>query len=325
MKKPKTQRIHISNIGAGLLVFGIFLAQPVLAQTYKTWQNPDATQQPAANNGNVGQATDKRLLDLKDQLNNMIDKAERDRAADPTFLRDLRDLANSFDRPSMVSVLADDFADGDFSHNPSWTVAAGRYWIEKDWGLRNALEETKATTSNSSSDSGSNDAVAQIFGNILKQALGGRVKNSDQQAAPEKTQTTAIYTAVAIGNAFRIELDISSWVNQGGFILGPYQGDGRDRGYRLIYRVNGAIELAVKSRNGLRVIASKPGPFILEDSKLHTVEWLRENDGMMQISLDDKLLIEHRDLSFRDPFTGFGMATNGGDFIVKRVSISATP
>ena len=116
-----------------ILIFSafVFLSLPVAAeQKYSTWSNPDG-----------GGGTTKELVD---KLNALIDEAEKSRAADPVFLRDLRALTSGFAvpqnvAPQNVSVLSDDFSDGDFNSNPVWNVSEGRFWIEKDWGLRSAI------------------------------------------------------------------------------------------------------------------------------------------------------------------------------------------
>ncbi len=306
-------------------IFTITLALTVMqmpsllaAQTYQTWQNPDETtgqQSPEAQ-----AASDARLKAIVDRLNAMVDQAEADRAADPKFLQDLRDLANGFDRPWAKQVLFDTFTDDDFTQNPVWTIGTGRYWIEKDWGLRNALDDVKATDSGSTSK----DAAAQIFGQILNQALGGSSSGSSSSTATG-VQPTSIFADTPITNAFSIEVDVSSWVGEGEFIIGPYQGGKRESGYRLSYTVGAGLALRIKSRTGARTIAIDPGPFALEDKKVHMLQWTRTADGTMQVSLDGETVLDVRDVSFRDPFNGFGMATRGGDFIIKRVSIHAIP
>jgi hypothetical protein len=99
-------------------------------QTYSTWSNPDGS----------AAASQSRMQELVDELNSLIDKAEQARAANPKFLRDLRDLARGYHRPWRKKVLDDSFIDGDFTANPTWTVASGKYWVEKGWGLRSAVE-----------------------------------------------------------------------------------------------------------------------------------------------------------------------------------------
>jgi hypothetical protein len=54
------------------------------AQQYQQWNDPD---QPVTA---AKAAADTRLQDFVDRLNALIDEAEKARAADPQFLRDLR-------------------------------------------------------------------------------------------------------------------------------------------------------------------------------------------------------------------------------------------
>ena len=117
-----------------LIVLTLLFAMisPVRAQTkYSTWSKPNRGPGPGT------------TRDMIKRLDKLIDAAEKARAADPAFLRDLRDLARSYDAaaslPANRTVLSDDFADGDFTANPVWTVSTGRYWVERGWGLRSAI------------------------------------------------------------------------------------------------------------------------------------------------------------------------------------------
>ncbi len=305
----KTRRglIRYFLIGVIFSLVSLPYAKNAMAQTYSTWENPDQPSSQAID--------DARLKEVLDRLNALIDQAEKDRAADPKFLQDLRDLATGYDRPWTNQVLYDDFADGDYTQNPAWTIGQGRYWIEKNWGLRNGLDEVKQSSSTSK------DAAAQIFGQILNQALGGSGSSSTQSGI----QPTSIFASAAISNAFSIEVDLSSWVNEGELVIGPYQGSDRVAGYRLSYTVGKGLALRIKSRSGSRTIALEPGPFTLEDKKVHKILWTRTADGTMRVDLDGKNILDVRDVSFRDPFIGFGMATRGGDFIIKQVSIHGMP
>ncbi len=295
------------------LFVSLGISDKAQAQTYQSWENPDATGMPAPQ-GAVQPASDERLADLIKRLNALVDRAEKDKAADPVFLQDLRALSHGFDRPWSTRVLFDDFADGDFTRGTPWTVASGRYWIEKGWGLRNALDPAKNTTT-------SKDPAAVLLGNILNKALGKETTTNSKA----KYQPTTIYTPAPIANAFSIELGFTSWLGEGTFLMGPYQGEKRDAAYLLIYSVGGGLELQVRSTRGVRTIGSAPGPFKLEDKKVHTVLWTRTADGTMAITLDGKAVINVRDNSFRDAFSGFGVSTRGGDFIVKQVVVDAGP
>tara|TARA_B100000315_G_C14584675_1_gene592302 strand:+ start:2928 stop:3281 length:354 start_codon:yes stop_codon:yes gene_type:complete len=99
-------------ISAAVLI--IFSAQSGSAQTkYNTWNDPNAPT-PA-----VGQQASNDLQKLIDELNKMVGEAERDRAAAPAFLRDLRDLTRRYDVPWRVDLVSETFSDGNFTANPT--------------------------------------------------------------------------------------------------------------------------------------------------------------------------------------------------------------
>jgi hypothetical protein len=204
------------------LVAVILLHTAALAQTsrYQPYDN-----QPA-------QTVD-RSQELIDALNKLIDEADRARAADPRFLRDLRDLANRYDRPWRVTLLHDDFRDGDIAKNPAWTVKAGEYTIDWRDGLRSRIEPASATTAQDTQpqqDQGKQDAGKALLGALLREVLkdpkdqGSQEQQTQQQAAP-RTTYSQIYSAVPITNAFAINLELSSYEKRGRFAFGPYQGN----------------------------------------------------------------------------------------------------
>jgi hypothetical protein len=305
---------RIASLVATALIWGILSAPPALAQTtYQSWGDPD---EPSVQNTS-GAVTDERLQSLIKDLDAILTQAEKDKAGDPLFLRDLRNLVRSYTNPFPNLVLHEDFSDGDYTQNPVWTVGAGRYFMEKGWGIRNALDTTKTT------NTGTGDPGVDLLVGILGKALGGNTATTP--SSTKAIQPTSIFTDAVIANAFSIEMSASSWVKEGRLAIGPYQGTTRNAGYRLIYTIGGSIDLIAKFASGARTIDSNPGPFMLEDKKVHTFTWTRDKNGQMKVGLDGTTLFDVRDASFRDPFEGFGMATNGGDFIVKSVDIYTTP
>ncbi len=288
------------------LITLLVAAAPASAQTYGTWQDPDAE----AENDNS------RLQDLVSRLRAIVDQAEKDRAADPLLLQDLRALADNYDRAASDVVLSDDFSDGDFTANPAWRVIEGRYWVEKDWGLRNALEAQRTSSTGSGED-----LAAQIFGQVLTQALGGGSSSS----GPASMQPTVIVTDALITNAFSARIAVTSWVDDGRLIMGPWQSEQTRAGYRLVYNVGGSIDLVAVSGNGARIISSASGPYRLEDKAVHEIVWDRDRDGAMRVTLDGVTIIETSDRGFRDDFSMWGFASRDGDFIVKSVTVASTP
>ncbi len=288
------------------------VALPVSAeQKYSTWSNPDAPQ------GTI----DKRTDELVDKLNALIDDAEKARAADPVFLRDLRELARSYSGPRYTSVLVDDFADGDFAANPVWTVSEGRYWIEKDWGLRSAVTQTASAPQQEEKKADGKDLAIAILGAVLKQAT--KDNGSNTQSAPTEPQLAAIHSKAVITNAFSIEFEFSSWQPEGRFDVGPYQGTNTNSGYRLTYAPGGTLSLIRTSSRGTSVIQQAANAIPLEDQKSHTVLWTRDASGQMSVSIDGKAVLTAADRGFSDPFDGVTIVNMGGDYIIKRIAVSS--
>ncbi len=297
----------------GLFVFALVGAPASAQERYSPW--PGAEPSVSADR--------ERLQGFVDRLNTLIDKGEKARAADPRFLRDLRDLGRGYDRPWRKLVLADDFGDGNFTADPAWTVTAGRYWVEGGWGLRSKVDPAATQPQPQQQEKLSDrDAALAILGTILGQAAG-RGKRGEP-AATGVAATAAIHTGVRITNAFAIEIDLSSWLGQGRLEFGPYRGADRATGYRLAYTPGGGLELLRVSPWGSSVIERVAGPLTLEDKKAHRIEWTRRPDGAMAVTVDGKALFTAVDRGFTDPFDGFLMVNRGGDYILKRLAVYGT-
>ncbi len=287
----------------------LLLPATASAQQYQQWNNPDNSAAPA---------NDARLKAFTERLGELIDKAEKDRAADPRFLQDLRDLANGTNTPSSRQLLSDDFSDGDFTQNPVWTVAQGKYWVEKGWGLRSSVIKQAETEQRSQSGK---DAAAAIFGQILQQAIDPDGKSASGSGSTSSADTpAAIRTAVPISNAFRLEMEFSSWAAPGRLEIAVYQ---NTADYILAYQPGGAFELLKASPRGSNVIDSRTGPS-LENKKTHHLVWTRETDGHMRVAIDGQEILATIDRSTRTPFDGLRIVNRGGDYIIKRIAVTET-
>ena len=297
----------------GLFVFVLVTVPASAEERYSPWAGAQTS--VSADRG--------RLQGFVDRLNALIDEGEKARAADPRFLRDLRDLARGYDRPWRTLVLADDFGDGDFTAGPAWTVTAARYRVEGGWGLRSKVDPAATQPQPQQQEKRSGrDAALAILGTILGQAAGRGT--GGEPAAPGVAATAAIHTGVRITNAFSIEIELSSWLGQGRLEFGPYQGADRATGYRLAYTPGGALELLRVSPWSSSVIERAAGPLTLEDKKAHRIEWTRRPDGAMAVVLDGEPLFTAVDRGVTDPFDGFLMVNRGGDYIVKRLAVYGT-
>ncbi len=290
------RKILLAGVAAIILL-------PVTAETqssrYNTWSDP--------NNPTAGQSTE--LQDFKARLNKLIDEAEKARAADPVFLRDLRALAGEGTSTFSTTLLEDAFADGNFTANPTWQVISGDYFIENGWGLRNRIITKQAQTNTQSGD----DLAKVLLGTIIKRAAGVE----DQQGPVEN----AIITKAAIPNAFAVTTELWSAEANGHFEIGVFQGQDAKLGYRLLYASGKGMQLHRVGSSGSNMIMSSANAITIEDKKFHTVHWTRAKDGTMSVTLDGTKILNIVDRGFSDPFDGLRISNRAGDFIVKKVTV----
>lgn len=291
-----------------LFVFGVS-AGAGAEQRYESWKNPDT---PSVTE------TDKSVEILKD-LNKLVDAAERDRAANPRFLQDLRALLQKYGQGPIISglrvILSDQFKDGDYTARPQWQVTQGQYWVEPGWGLRSAVEAPKEARSVTDNRSDTEKTIA-VLNKVLQHAVG--VAGSGGTAA----SAAIIHSSMGVSNQFAIDVDISSWQSvRGAFVIGVYQGAARAGGYRLVYEPLRGFELNRFSGMEERAIARGNKQYKLEDEKSHKVTWVRDKSGWMTIYLDGMEIIKTRDRGYQDPFDGIEIANRGGDYIVRSVVV----
>lgn len=294
------------------MILSIFLAFSVSASAqsskYSSWSDP-SNPKPTENSATFAE-----------KLHKLIDDAEKAKAADPVFLKDLRALANSYAAPSLSVVLSDSFDDGDFTKDPTWQVLSGDYFIEKGWGLRNKVAQTGQSSQSSTQLNSGEDVAIAIFGSILQQATGAKNK----PAAPAQPTENAIATPVKISNAFSMSMSISSWLANGHFEAGVFQGNDASTGYRLVYKSGRPLDLIKVGSQGRTSIAQSNAAQSIEDKKFHDIVWSRGHDGMMTVSIDGAEIIRVADTSFSDPFDGVRISDQGGDFIIKKITVSGS-
>lgn len=286
----------------------LLLPNVVSAQSsrYSTWADPSASS-----------TTNSALDTFVEKLNKLIDEAEKAKAADPTFLRDLRNLANAQRAMPQKLLVSDTFADGDYTNNPAWQVVSGEYFIESGWGLRNRLITANAQTASSNSGNSGEDFAKALLGQLLKQAT----KTPSQPAASSEN---LISLSTPISNAFDLEIEMSSWLADSHFELGVFQGQQALIGYRLLYVSGKGIQLHRVGNSGSNVVATSSQAITLEDKESHTIIWSRGTDGSMRVSLDGTEIITTSDRGFSDPFDGVRISDKGGDFIIKQIKVSGS-
>ena len=271
-----------------------------------------------------GPAGGGQIQELVDQLKDVIRGAEQYRGSNPVMMKQLRDLVRRYDWPWQVSLLYDDFRDGDYTYDPRWIVNQGEFWVARGAGLRSTIDPSDLRTRRTS-DRRSESSALDILGDLLLGNREGEVRTTQASLKPE----AEIFTRVGITNAFaaKLQLNLKSYAERNTRLeFGPFQGDDRSSGYRLAYASGRTPSLSLLrlGPNRSAVIETIDQGIALEDGNAHTIEWRRSMDGAMVVLLDSKEVIRTVDRAYDDPFDGFSVINKGGDFEIKQVSVFGT-
>ncbi|MCW8952494.1 MAG: hypothetical protein OQJ87_12610 [Rhodospirillales bacterium] len=269
-------------------------------------------------------APDKQTAGFVEELRRLIDDAERARAADPHFLYDLRDLARRYDNPWQNRIFTDDFSDGNFTTNPTWTVASGNFGIGYS-GLVSSVNTGTARQAQGQPQ-GRNDVTAEelaaiMIGRLLQKGMGQN--QEQQQPAIESAASVAaeIYTRQNIPNVFALTAMVSGSGDSGGIDFAITQGTGRNGGYRLSISPGQGVTLYRLSPKGNTVIERSASTITVADGKEHLVGWSRDSAGSMAVRLDGVTLFSAVDRGYRDPFDSLSFGNRGGDYTLHTIAL----
>ena len=270
------------------------------------------------------QTTDDRLDKMIKDLEQIIEEGSNSRAAHPEFLKDLQRTIDQYRTPRKIVFFSDDFADYDFTNNPSWSVSSGEYIVDRYGSLyssiairRPALQEE--TASNSDDDKG----MRILFGVLNELAKGGQGQETGGDEVPEQA---VIYSNAAIPNNFTMQFSFRSAANWGSTSIGLFQGDDPKSGYHLVYQASPAdnrpMQL-VKYRYGKpyvieEVIQDSPN---LDDGIDHSLLFNRSQNGDMVVMVDGKEILRTSDLTYKDDFNGIVIMNNGGSYSYDNIEL----
>ena len=284
---------------------------------YQRWTPPAGEKVTTSQQDNDG-----RLQNMVDELNQLIDDADKARAADGRFIEDLRGVINQYDWPWRKTILDEDFTDGYLAKNTGWQTVAGDFELRRGLGLYSDIQVREQPATGSSRQTSSEDAAALLLGAILDQAMKSDKQSNDNQSR-QYDDHASIISKKSITNAFAIDITIDVSSLQGQFEVGVYQGNPNGSGYRLVLlpgAKNGTIELLRVGSRGKSIIDVKERIAAKGDS-VHRLQWTRTKLGNMSISLNGKTILQTADRSFKDKFTGIVLNNQGGAFAVKQLTV----
>lgn len=299
-RKSVSTKAIAALLGAGIVFGSTFVPTvPALAEnvvpTYQPWTG---TQQ--------GKATQKLLTDLKAK----VAQAEKDQAASPDFLEDLKKLIADYEAATIVSQakpFIDNFSDNEFATNPTWKVTAGTWQVDKSGSNRGLVSKIRQQAN-----------LNSLLGNLLNP------QGTAQQANP---QYAAIYTKAKLPGTFTASTKFTSKDRYGGLQVSLYQGASAQNQYRVSYQPGNSQALLLQrvAASGATLLGSYNGAINLEDGNAHELTFSRDAAGKMMVLLDGQTVIAASDKTLTGDFDGILLTNIGGSYWIREVAVKPLP
>ena len=263
------------------------------------------------------QSSDTRLENMINDLDQIIGEGTKSRAAHPGFLQEINRVIDQYRSPEKLIFFADDFADNNFSENPTWTVKNGTFSIDSYGGLYSSIAIRKPFAAKETETESGGDRNLRILLGVLNE-LSKDEKKPQEQVEDSETQAM-ISSEAAIPNSFILDFSFRSNANWGSSSIGVILGDDPQSGYHLVYQASPAenrpMQL-IKYRYGKPYVIDKvyENSPDLDDGADHTARLIRSPNGDMVVLIDNIEVMRTSDLSYRDDFTGVMIINNGGSY-----------
>lgn len=292
--------LALAPLIAGGTLWGDMPAARAQSTTYQPWTAPQAE----------SPATQKLVTELKA----IIAQGEKDKAASPDFLADLKKSIATYEAAlpgsgtaapvSQAKPFSDSFADGEFTSNPAWKVSAGSWSVDRGGSNIGLVSKMRRQES-------------------LDTLLGGLLNPQGTQQQNGQTAYASIYAKAKLPAAFNFTTSFTSKDRYGGLHMSLYQGASAQTQYRVSYQPGSKTGLLLQrvTPQGATTLGSFQGAVNLEDGKPHDVTLLRDAAGKMTILVDGKLAITANDPTLKGDFDGILYTNVGGSYWIRKVSV----
>lgn len=253
------------------------------------------------------------LESMLNELQQTIDDADKRMVAHPRFLDELREMVKRYRAKLRNIYLYEDFADGDITKDPKWSVTSGKFSITADSRLRSQVfVDTSFQGSTSSSEE--TNPFAIILGEIAK----AQDKKKAKKQGASTDESAVIQTMVPIGPAFEVDLTFTSNSSRGAMQIVLLGGTPARAYYRLVYLASPSPDRPIKiirQRGSQQFIIDTATRYPnLDDGAPHQLQWIRDSAGNMRVLIDGSEVLNTVELYYKEEFSGLALANNGGTY-----------
>lgn len=252
---------------------------------------------------------------LVQQLTYAIRQAENRRRAEPAFLAELAGILRPYQRPKRRpkrrEVLRENFSDGNFTTNPTWTVISGDFRVSRHDGLVSRVNSGRRGDRR-------NDTSEDIVADMLTQIL----TRQQQQRPPEsRPEAAVISTRVGFGNNFELKASLQV---RGDSVCDIGVFDSIGQGYVLSLSGGRSPVLIRRAGGRTEIISRSNSRRTAPPETVYDFRWTRDPGGDMQVQLAEGAEIGTNDHVLGDNFDGVVHSNRSGKCVLRAISVIGT-
>lgn len=208
-----------------------------------------------------------------------------------------------------VTIVSDDFDDGDFVTGTRWQVLAKDFTVS-DGALKSSVAVVEAKPE---------DLGRSVLQGVIGNVLGVQT--------PQQSNSAAIAHYAPFADDFDMTFRLRRIGSAPGRMhIGPYQGSEGVYGYRLMYDGGAAqpLSLVAATASGATTIASTASrSAALGDGEWHDVMFSRVPGGRMNVQVDGSMVLAASDSTLTPDIRGISFVNAAGDWEIDSIAVKA--